>query len=44
MAIKTDIYKDVSPNMNVSDSEDESLDTELEDKDLKPYRTDNLKG
>ena len=43
MKIKTNVYKEVSPDMNVSDSEAESTDEELEDNDLEPHRINNLK-
>ena len=34
MKIKTKVYKEISPDMNVSDSEAKSTDAELEDTDL----------
>ena len=43
MAIKIDIYKEVSLDMNISDSEAEYLDDKIENEDLKPYRTNTLK-
>ena len=43
MKIKTNFYKDISPDMDVSDSEAESTDEELQYTDLKPHRTNTLK-
>ena len=43
MKINETVYKRISENLNVSDSEAESSDEELEDAELKPYRTDKLK-
>ena len=41
--IKEDFYKDISPDLNVSDSEAESTDVDLQDIELKLYRTKTLK-
>ena len=43
MKINAKVYKDISPDMNVSDSEAESTDEELQDTDLSQYRTNTLK-
>ena len=43
MKIKTKVYKEISPDMNVFDSEAESTDAELQDTDLNQYRTNTLK-
>ena len=43
MKIRENVYKDVSPDLNVSDSEAESTDADLQDIDLKPHRTKTLK-
>jgi hypothetical protein len=43
MKIKETVYKDVSPDLIVSDSEAESTDADLQDIDLKPHRTKTLK-
>ena len=43
MKIKETVYKTISENLNVSESEAQTSDEELEDNDLKPYRTNKLK-
>lgn len=43
MVIKTDVYKEVAPDINVSESEDESMDDKLYIQYLKSYRTNTLK-
>ena len=43
MKIKTKVYKEVSSDMNVSDSEADSTDAELEDNILNQYRTNTIK-
>ena len=43
MKIKTKVFKEVSPDMYVSDSEADSADAELEDNILNQYRRITLK-
>ena len=43
MEIKETVYKTISENVNVSASKADSSDEDLEDAQLKPYRTDVLK-